>query len=243
MLSPGAGMSGDGLNDSQRERDQDPRLRNACAACGHDGTSEDPLVVTTDGSRVHRSHTTNPDSGFYGQRRGTVRAHERQLASGKTVHVRKHQRDVDPAQDDPAARWQARASTASAPPAPEVYCRPCRARHAAPACAPKPGPPKPPLKPKATAKAVAERPALKPKPQRKPRDPLVSHHHAGRLARKAWRHATRGRRGKALALGGLALGEIGAVVTLQGIGLVFATVAAIAGGIAIVAHKSSSSAQ
>jgi hypothetical protein len=53
------------LNDTQRERDADPRLRNACAGCGHPGTPGDPLVVHPDGYRVHESHVTDPDSGLY----------------------------------------------------------------------------------------------------------------------------------------------------------------------------------
>jgi len=55
------------VNDRQRARDADPRLRNACSACGHDGTDDDPLVLTRGGSRVHRSHTLDPDDGFYGE--------------------------------------------------------------------------------------------------------------------------------------------------------------------------------
>jgi hypothetical protein len=50
------------LNDTQRDRDADPRLRNACAACG---TADDPLVVHPDGYRVHESHVTDPASGLY----------------------------------------------------------------------------------------------------------------------------------------------------------------------------------
>jgi hypothetical protein len=53
------------LNDTQRERDADPRLRNACAACGNLGSAEDPLAVHPDGFRVHESHITDPDSGLY----------------------------------------------------------------------------------------------------------------------------------------------------------------------------------
>jgi hypothetical protein len=53
------------LNDAQRQRDADPRLRDACAACGRPGIAEDPLVVHPDGYRVHESHTTDPSDGLY----------------------------------------------------------------------------------------------------------------------------------------------------------------------------------
>jgi hypothetical protein len=49
----------------QQERDHQGQ-RNICAACGHDGTTPDPLTVTDDGMRVHTSHTTDPRSGLYG---------------------------------------------------------------------------------------------------------------------------------------------------------------------------------
>ncbi|MEX5712272.1 hypothetical protein AB1484_29320 [Parafrankia sp. FMc6] len=47
-----------------------------CGACGHPYTAADPAVsVCWDGyagmrgtHRVHRSHTTNPNSGYYGAR-------------------------------------------------------------------------------------------------------------------------------------------------------------------------------
>jgi len=41
-------------------------LRNFCTACGHAGTNTDPLIVNSDGFRIHRTHTTDPRSGFYG---------------------------------------------------------------------------------------------------------------------------------------------------------------------------------
>jgi hypothetical protein len=44
---------------SQFERDHNGH-RNHCASCGHDGTTRDPLVVTTSGGREHSSHV--PDS-------------------------------------------------------------------------------------------------------------------------------------------------------------------------------------
>lgn len=51
------------LNDAQAERDR--RGITACAACGHEPTAADPLLVI-DGYRIHQSHTTDPQSGFYG---------------------------------------------------------------------------------------------------------------------------------------------------------------------------------
>lgn len=36
-----------------------------CKACGQPGTSTDP-TVTVDGQPIHRSHTTDPNSGLYG---------------------------------------------------------------------------------------------------------------------------------------------------------------------------------
>lgn len=54
------------INRAQQERDHNG-LRNICAADGHPGTETDPLVKATDGFRVHRSDTTNPASGYYGQ--------------------------------------------------------------------------------------------------------------------------------------------------------------------------------
>lgn len=36
-----------------------------CRACGHPATPTDP-VIPGDGTQIHRSHTTNPRSGFYG---------------------------------------------------------------------------------------------------------------------------------------------------------------------------------
>jgi hypothetical protein len=51
------------LNDAQRERDANGK-GHLCAACGHPGTPDDPLVIS-DGYRVHRSHTTDPQDGFH----------------------------------------------------------------------------------------------------------------------------------------------------------------------------------
>lgn len=53
------------INARQQARDHNGQ-RNICAACGHDGTTRDPLVLADDGFRVHRSHTTDPSSGLYG---------------------------------------------------------------------------------------------------------------------------------------------------------------------------------
>jgi hypothetical protein len=60
---------------TQQKRDRDPRLRNACAACGNQADSRDPLELTNtragvrdgvDGPlRVHRSHITDPGSGLH----------------------------------------------------------------------------------------------------------------------------------------------------------------------------------
>lgn len=50
------------LNDAQRERDAEPRLRNICAACGRPGTADNPLVIA-EGYRVHRSKTTELGDG------------------------------------------------------------------------------------------------------------------------------------------------------------------------------------
>ena len=51
------------LNDAQAERDS--KGMTSCAACGHEPTAADPLVVV-DGYRIHQSHTTDLGSGFYG---------------------------------------------------------------------------------------------------------------------------------------------------------------------------------
>jgi hypothetical protein len=55
------------INTTQQARDHKGQ-RNTCAACGHPGTASDPLVLATDGYRVHLSDTTNPRSGYYGQK-------------------------------------------------------------------------------------------------------------------------------------------------------------------------------
>ncbi|CAL9326654.1 hypothetical protein [Streptomyces sp. SudanB91_2054] len=55
------------INRAQQQRDHNGQ-RNICAADGHPGTADDPLVKTADGWRVHLSDTTDPSNGFYGQR-------------------------------------------------------------------------------------------------------------------------------------------------------------------------------
>lgn len=64
------------ISRSQQKRDHDG-LRDVCSACGNKATAADPLVLTggdpsdpwsSAGSRVHRSHTTDRSSGFYGRR-------------------------------------------------------------------------------------------------------------------------------------------------------------------------------
>ncbi|MEV7975403.1 hypothetical protein [Streptomyces sp. NPDC086519] len=54
------------ISSKQQERDHNGQ-RNICSADGHPSTDEDPLVTNLDGFRIHRSHTTDPTSGFYGQ--------------------------------------------------------------------------------------------------------------------------------------------------------------------------------
>lgn len=40
-----------------------------CQACGHETTQQDPAVRTKDsGARIHKSHTTTPGNGFYGEK-------------------------------------------------------------------------------------------------------------------------------------------------------------------------------
>lgn len=41
-----------------------------CQACGHETTPDDKAVRTRDGkARIHESHTTDPNSGLYGDRK------------------------------------------------------------------------------------------------------------------------------------------------------------------------------
>lgn len=53
--------------DDSGPRIRRPVRRGSCAACGHNGTGNDPLVKAADGARIHRSHTTDPRSSFYVQ--------------------------------------------------------------------------------------------------------------------------------------------------------------------------------
>lgn len=204
-----------------------------CALCGHApcdcppfGTPEYHALIDRRHGRKSPTGTAPPPVADAGPE-ATVRAHERHLPSGKTVRVRQHQRQVDRAQPE------APAQPGPAAPRPKLV-RP----------APPPRAARPPLKPRPEAR-TRTRPASKPepttKPKRKRRGPLVSRSHAAKLARKAFRAARRRhRRGKAIAYGALALGELGAVAGLQGIGLVLASVAAVAGVIATLAFKGSS---
>lgn len=192
-----------------------------------------------------------------GDPEATVRAHERRLPSGKVIQVGQHKRKVDRAQPDPAADPK---PTAARPKLVRPISAACaghaHSRCAADACdctchtlatAYEGTPPRaarPPLKPKPEAKPKT-RPAARPepvaKPKRKRRGPLVSRAHAAKLAKRALREAgRRHRRGKAIAYGALAIGEIGAVAGLQGVGLALASVAAVAGVIATLAFKGSS---
>jgi hypothetical protein len=54
------------ISRGQQERDHNGQ-RDICVADGHPGTANNPLVKTKDGWRVHKSDTTDPASGFYGQ--------------------------------------------------------------------------------------------------------------------------------------------------------------------------------
>jgi hypothetical protein len=68
---------------------------------------------------------------------------------------------------------------------------------------------------------------------------LVSPRHSWKLARRAFRAARRRKRGTALMLGGLAAGELTAWLTLRGVGLVLATAAVLALGVASLAMAAS----
>ncbi len=70
------------ISSAQQERDH-RGLRNICAADGHEGTAGNPLGLSKDGTRVHRSHFADPFDGFYGEEQGdntrwllTAQAHE-----------------------------------------------------------------------------------------------------------------------------------------------------------------------
>lgn len=64
---------------------------------------------------------------------------------------------------------------------------------------------------------------------------LVSPRHAFMLARRAWSAWSRGRKAAALAVGALALLELGAWGALEGTALVAATAGVLAFGVAIIA--------
>ena len=54
------------ISKDQQERDY-RGLRNACGACGHDGTAASPLGLSDTGSRIHRGHFEDPTSGLFGR--------------------------------------------------------------------------------------------------------------------------------------------------------------------------------
>jgi hypothetical protein len=54
------------ISKSQQERDH-KGLRNVCAADGRDGTVDDPLGISDEGSRIHQRHFKDPKSGFFGK--------------------------------------------------------------------------------------------------------------------------------------------------------------------------------
>jgi hypothetical protein len=68
---------------------------------------------------------------------------------------------------------------------------------------------------------------------------LVSPGHAWKLAKRALRAARRHKRATALVLGGLAVGELGAWLTLRGVAFVVATAAVLALGVASLAAAAS----
>jgi hypothetical protein len=68
---------------------------------------------------------------------------------------------------------------------------------------------------------------------------LMSPRHAWSLARRALRAMRRRKRGTALALGGLAVGELGAWLALRGVFVVMATAAILALGVAFLAAQAS----
>lgn len=55
------------ISTAQQERDHHG-LRDVCAACGHDFSPRNPEVLSHNGFRIHRSHTTDPTDGFYGKK-------------------------------------------------------------------------------------------------------------------------------------------------------------------------------
>jgi hypothetical protein len=59
------------------------------------------------------------------------------------------------------------------------------------------------------------------------------------MARRAFRAARRKKRATAVVLGGLAVGELGAWMTLRGVGLVLGTAGVLAIGVALLAASAS----
>ncbi len=68
---------------------------------------------------------------------------------------------------------------------------------------------------------------------------LVSPGHAWHMTKRAFSAARRKKRVTALVLGGLALGELGAWLTLRGAGLALATAGVLALGVALLAAMAS----
>lgn len=68
---------------------------------------------------------------------------------------------------------------------------------------------------------------------------LVSPSHAWKLAKRAWQAGRKRRRVTAAVLGGLAVAEVSAWLTLRGVGLVFATAGVLAIGMASLAAAAS----
>lgn len=68
---------------------------------------------------------------------------------------------------------------------------------------------------------------------------LVSPSHAWQVAKRAFAAGRRKRRGTAAVLGGLAVAELSAWLTLRGVGLVFATAGVLAIGVASLAAAAS----
>lgn len=54
------------ISNEQRKRDKSGK-KEICACCGYVSTPLNKLVLSTSGSRVHKSHITDPTSGFYGK--------------------------------------------------------------------------------------------------------------------------------------------------------------------------------
>lgn len=53
------------INDAQRARDA-AGLAGVCAACGHEESVFEPLVVAADGYRVHLAHVLTKGDGYFG---------------------------------------------------------------------------------------------------------------------------------------------------------------------------------